>query len=92
VMSDFTVDPDDAELPDHLALLPTRRMKGGSNGLHPESALLRPRGPDPAPCALPCVGCGTLVLHAQTPEERPARRQGVPALAHAVRTSASRPP
>jgi hypothetical protein len=91
-MPDYTADPDEHEVPDHIALSPVRRIKGRLSGLHPEAAPPPQRGPDPALCALPCVGCGTLVLHAQTPEERPARRQGVPALAHAVRTSASRPP
>jgi hypothetical protein len=69
-MSDFTANPDDLEVPDHIALSPVRRIKGRLSGLHPEADLPHQRGPERASCALLCAFCGTLVLHARTPEQR----------------------
>ena len=54
-MSDYTLDPDAAEVPDTVALLPTRRVKGGSNGAHPLAEVPVERGPDRASCTSPAV-------------------------------------
>ena len=65
-MTDFVADPDELETAELIALSPVRRVTGGSNGLHPEAALPRQRGPERRPCTALCAACGTRLLQAQT--------------------------